>query len=113
MNEKVKELVSMDDWKVLLEKGTPTLLLKHSTTCPISAEAYNQFMAYVEGQNSDNNVEFALVKVIEMRPISNQIAEDLQLKHESPQCVYMKNQEVAWSATHWNVTEEAIKENVN
>lgn len=111
MNEKVKELVSMEEWKELFSNSTPTLVLKHSTTCPISAEAYNQFMTYVEGQEMEN-IQYGLVKVIEMRPISNQIAEDLDLKHESPQCIYMKNGEVVWSATHWNVTEQALIENI-
>ncbi|MFA9455697.1 bacillithiol system redox-active protein YtxJ [Halalkalibacter sp. AB-rgal2] len=111
MSEKVRDIQSMDEWKELLASHTPTLVLKHSTTCPISAEAYNQFTAYVNDQKNDE-IKYALVKVIEQRPISNQIAEDLNLKHESPQCIFVKDQQVIWSATHWAVTKEAITEQI-
>lgn len=50
-----------------------------------------------------------MVKVRESRPVSNKIEEDLELKHESPQIIYIKDQRRYWSATHWSVTKAHMK----
>jgi bacillithiol system protein YtxJ len=54
-----------------------------------------------------------LVKVIESRPVSNQIAEDLGVKHESPQVILLKGGASYWNASHWAITEEHIHAVVN
>lgn len=107
MNQLV-ELTSVDQWKDLYQSGQAILLLKHSTTCPISAEAHKQFESFRESYQG-NGLTFCIVKVIEERPVSNQIAEDVQIKHESPQCFYISNQQVSWSASHWSITRKAIE----
>lgn len=45
------------------------------------------------------DVDNVLVKVIESRPVSNQIAEDLGVKHESPQVIYVKDKAKYWTAS--------------
>ncbi|MNV97138.1 hypothetical protein D3C71_1922260 [compost metagenome] len=51
-------------------------------------------------------MKYILVKVIESRPVSNQIAEDTGVKHASPQILYIKNKETVWNTSHWAITEE-------
>ncbi len=36
--------------------------------------------------------------------MSNKIAEDLNVKHESPQIIYVKDKAQYWAASHWSVT---------
>jgi bacillithiol system protein YtxJ len=107
------ELTSIDQWKEALEKTDeqPLLVFKHSTTCPISAEGLNQFENF--SQEKQDNIQTVLVKVIESRSVSNQIADDLGVKHESPQVILIRDRDVLWSASHWNITKDSLKKHTN
>jgi bacillithiol system protein YtxJ len=100
-----KEITTLDEWNSLLESSPeqPVVILKHSTTCPVSASALEEYEEYLS-KSPNENVNYYLVKVIESRPVSNQIAEDLKIKHQSPQILYFKNKEAIWNTSHWSVT---------
>lgn len=101
----IQQLHSEQDLEQYLSQPGKKLLFKHSTTCPISAKAYEEFQAYVR----DNDTPAAIVHVIEDRPLSNKIAEDFGIKHESPQIFLVENGDVRWNASHWKITQSAIK----
>ncbi|MFC0472823.1 bacillithiol system redox-active protein YtxJ [Halalkalibacter kiskunsagensis] len=107
------ELQTNEDWKKLFlsTSDKPVLLLKHSTTCPISAEAHKEFIAFQE--SASNEATYALVKVIEQRPVSNMIAEETGIKHESPQCLLISEQKVLWSDSHWSITKKNLEKALN
>lgn len=104
-----KELVEVEDlqevWQTSVEK--PVLLFKQSTTCPISGAAFNEFNTFL----ADNDGDFAayFVKVRESRPVSNQIAEDLGIQHQSPQIFLVKDQEAMWNESHSKITVDSIQ----
>ncbi|MEK0315627.1 bacillithiol system redox-active protein YtxJ [Cohnella sp. 56] len=100
-----REISTADEWHSLVAKSAERgqVILKHSTTCPVSANALHEYEQYLNG-TPNPDVDYTLVKVIESRAVSNQIAEDLNVKHESPQIIYMKDKAKYWSATHWAVT---------
>lgn len=101
------EITTLDEWKNIREQSAERgkVVFKHSTTCPVSANALNEFEQYL-GKQPNDSVDYYLVKVIETRPVSNQIAEDLGVKHESPQIIYVKDKEKYWTASHWAITTE-------
>ncbi|MFP4978545.1 bacillithiol system redox-active protein YtxJ [Paenibacillus sp. CN-4] len=101
----IQQLHSEQDLEQYLSQPGKKLLFKHSTTCPISAKAYEEFQAYAR----DNDTPAAIVHVIEDRPLSNKIAEDFGIKHESPQIFLVENGDVRWNASHWKITQSAIK----
>lgn len=105
----IKQLHTLEDLHQYVAEPGKKLLFKHSTTCPISAKANDEFQAYL--QNADTNA--AIVLVIEDRPVSNQIAEEFGIKHESPQIFLLEDNEVRWNTSHWKITRDAIKEAVN
>lgn len=82
----------------------PVVIFKHSLTCPISAAAYEQ-MAEFEG-------EVALVEVQHARDLSAEIENRLGVAHESPQVLVLRNGEVAWNASHFRITADAVAEAV-
>ena len=93
----------------------PILLLKHSTTCPISAKAHFEFKNFIKNNSlqSDENqfaVQPALVRVIESRPTSLHIAEVTGVAHQSPQILLIKNKKVIWQTSHYKITQKAIAE---
>ena len=100
------EITTNEEWQGVLKQSMekPILLFKHSTTCPISAAAHDEFTKF------STDVDAYLVKVIESRPVSNEIAKDLDTQHQSPQAFVVSNGKAAWNASHWNITEKSLAE---
>ena len=84
-----------------LSNSQPVILFKHSTTCPISAAAYQQMEGY--------GGEVSLVVVQKARDLSRQIETLTGVRHESPQVIILRDGKAAWSASHWDITAEAVK----
>ncbi|HVF57117.1 MAG TPA: bacillithiol system redox-active protein YtxJ [Pyrinomonadaceae bacterium] len=80
---------------------SPVLLFKHSTTCPISAAAYRQ-MEGVKG-------EVSIVVVQRNRDVSREVESRTGVQHESPQALVLRNGEVVWSASHFDITADAVE----
>lgn len=100
-----KEITTIEEWDAIFEKSAEKdqVILKHSTTCPVSFNALDEYNAYLEDKPNEN-VDYTLVKVRESRPVSNKIEADLNVKHESPQIIYIKNKKSYWNTSHWSVT---------
>lgn len=105
----IQQLHTLEELEQFVAEPGKKLLFKHSTTCPISAKAHEEFQAYLK----DADTAAAVVLVIEDRPVSNHIAEKFGIKHESPQLFLLENEEVRWNTSHWKITKNAIKEAVN
>lgn len=105
-----QEITTIEELNQFLNRDGKKLLFKHSTTCPISARAHQEYVSYLE---EEQGITAALVKVIESRPISNTIAEQFQIKHESPQIFLINGNEVVWHASHHRIRKDAIEEKVN
>ncbi|WP_096202649.1 bacillithiol system redox-active protein YtxJ [Bacillus sp. FJAT-45350] len=103
-------LVKLDDYtqfKELVESTNKLFLLKNSTTCPVSTEAFNEFKKFSDENEGET---FYYLNVQDARPLSNQIAEDYQVKHESPQVLLFSNGAVSWHDSHWKVTSKLLTE---
>ena len=85
----------------------PALILKHSLSCGTSAMAMEEMTDLVAAGPLD--VDFALVRVQAARPVSDAIAMRLKVRHESPQVLLVRDGQVVWSATHWNVTAASVQ----
>lgn len=89
----------------LIAGPAPAWILKHSATCPIShaaLEAVESFLAAHPGEAA------GMVVVQDDRPLSNWIAQRLGRVHQSPQLFLLAKGAVAWSASHWSITAEAM-----
>jgi bacillithiol system protein YtxJ len=85
-------------------KERPVVIFKHSLTCPISSAAYDQMEAF------DGSV--SLVEVQKARELSNEIENRLGVTHASPQVIVLRNGQVVWNASHFNITANAVTEAV-
>ena len=110
--EHVRELHKPGDWQEVLQRSQehPVLLLKHSTTCPVSARAYREFMAFVGTNASDpkQDMEYCMVKVIENRSLSRRIAEETEVRHESPQVLLLDQGQVIMHTSHGQITKKRL-----
>lgn len=106
----LKELHSVEELASVWEtsKQKPVFLFKQSTTCPVSAEAFSEYNSFLESLSSDIGSYF--VKVRETREVSNKIAEETHVQHQSPQVLLMKDGEVLWHTSHANITVESLEE---
>lgn len=109
----MEEITTLEAWERLLaESGTTAFVVfKHSTRCPISAAALQRAKAYLAGRAA-GGPPFYLVLVIESRPVSNAIAETLAVAHKSPQAILVKGGQALWSASHYGITEENLRDAV-
>ncbi|PYS53984.1 MAG: bacillithiol system redox-active protein YtxJ [Acidobacteria bacterium] len=107
----VFELQQHRDLEQLLQrsKTDPVLIFKHSTQCSVSDQAYDEFTRF---QENAGDLACGVVLVIENREISNAIAAQLGIPHESPQAILVKDGQPKWNASHWAITTEALAEAV-
>ena len=103
------KIETIEEFEALVEKNEPYVLFKHSTTCPISHGAYTEFQAYC---GEEREVPAYYLYVQEARDVSNHVAEQYSIKHESPQVLYIKDGMVVWHTSHWNIKKEALEENI-
>jgi bacillithiol system protein YtxJ len=82
-------------------KQEPVLIFKHSNTCPISAAAYRQM-----GQLK---CEVPILVVQKNRELSRAVEARTGVRHESPQALVIRDGRAVWSATHFDVTAEAVE----
>lgn len=97
-----------EDLNILLEtsKEKPQILYKHSSRCSISYLAKENLEEHME--DLLNHADIHLIDVTEQRDLSNNIAQKLDIRHESPQAIILKNGGVAWSGSHWDVNVKNI-----
>ncbi len=96
------ELNTIDQLEELFEVSSrkPIVLFKHSTTCPISANVFEDVA------NLDSTI--FLITVQTARNISNKVAEMTGIKHESPQAIVIKDGKAVYNAAHYDVTHSDI-----
>jgi bacillithiol system protein YtxJ len=101
----LERIDSIEQFDKLIKEGSKFYLLKHSLTCPISHAAYKEYEKYA---NENQDVPTYYLAVQNSRPLSNEIAEKFQIKHESPQAILFSNGEVLWNASHWKITNRSL-----
>lgn len=106
----IKEVGKLEEWEEAWNDSAqkPVVIFKHSTTCPISANAFNEYKSFLE--SNDEAVDCYLVKVIENKYVSNCIQTDTTVKHESPQILLLHNKEAVWHTSHGKITKGSIED---
>ena len=106
-------LKANEDLDQLIQKESfekPVLLFKHSTRCSISSMALNRLENYWDIE--DDAVQPVYIDLIAYREISNKIAADLGVTHQSPQILLVKNGKCTYQASHNQIDIADIKQNL-
>jgi len=100
-------LSSEDDWAEALEASEqqPVLVFKHSSACPISADANRE----VQELSKSTEIPVYRVVVQENRPVSDLIEDTLGVRHETPQTIVVRNQEPMYHTSHFNISTETLQ----
>ncbi|MFS0689510.1 bacillithiol system redox-active protein YtxJ [Sporosarcina sp. 179-K 8C2 HS] len=101
----MKEIRSIEEWEQVRSQSNkePVFLMKHSSTCPISAAGYREFDRF------ETEIPKYYLIVQRSRSLSNEIESDLSIQHESPQLFLLKDGEAAWHASHYKISQSNIK----
>lgn len=84
----------------------PQVIFKHSTRCSVSSMAKSRLDREQENEKAD----FHYLDLIAHRNISNKIAEDFSIRHESPQILLIKNGECVYDESHMGINMGEIEE---
>lgn len=82
------------------------VLFKHSTRCFISKTVLKNFEKEV--QNSDKDVAYYFLDLIAYRSISNKIADQFGVTHQSPQMIVLENGKAIKDASHQSISVNLI-----
>lgn len=102
--EELDQLILKDSFE------KPVMLFKHSTRCSISSMAIHRLE-----NHWDIDAEAVLpvyLDLIVYRNISNKIAEDLGIQHQSPQILIVKEGQCTFQASHNEIDVETIKQSL-
>ncbi len=78
---------------------TPQVIFKHSTRCSISSMVLQR----LERSEAPESMDFYLLDLIAYRSLSNLVAENFQVSHESPQCLLIKNGACIYDESHMGI----------
>ncbi len=82
----------------LLEKShsKPQVIFKHSTRCSVSSVIKTR----LESGTFPGHIDFHYLDLLANRSLSNKIAEDLDVYHESPQVLLLQNGKCVFDESH-------------
>lgn len=103
-----ENLSSTDQVEEIIHRSNekPQIIFKHSTRCGISAFAKERIEKGF--QQIAGKADFHYLDLLNFRSVSNFIAEKLNVIHQSPQIIILKNGEAIHSVTHHSIQPEGI-----
>lgn len=103
-----KVLESIDQLNEIKEKSfqRTQVLFKHSTRCSISSMAKSR----LDKESFPAEADFYYLDLIAFRPISDAIAAEFNVWHESPQVLVIKNGEATYDESHMAINWKELQE---
>ena len=92
---------------VLNSKNKPQVIFKHSTRCSVSSMAKNR----LDKKDQPEGIDFYFLDLIKHRNISNKIADDFKVAHQSPQILIINQGKCVYDESHSGITMEDIEAN--
>jgi bacillithiol system protein YtxJ len=86
----------------------PQIIFKYSTRCGISRLVLKKFER--DNQELENYFDFYFNDLIKYRQVSNLIASQFNIRHESPQLIVIRRGEVILHSSHGSINAIDLKE---
>ncbi len=102
------DLNAEDQLEMIRKKSSqkPQVIFKHSTRCGISSVAKSRLEKWQPSEDFD----FYYLDLIKYRSLSNRVAEEFEVYHESPQVLVIKNGECVYDESHLGISLQEILE---
>ena len=100
-----QQLENVEEYRHAVDRSyeKPILFFKHSTTCFISKAVKKNLEKQINQSEDKEKVDLYYLDLLHFRPISNLMANDLNVTHQSPQAILIQNGEVKYNASHENI----------
>lgn len=86
----------------------PQLIFKHSTSCPISAVVKSRFEGDWKRNELMGTDQLFLLDLLSFRALSNQIASEFDVRHESPQLLVIYQGKAVFHASHTAISAQIL-----
>ena len=108
MHTRWKQLVSEKELQECIAHSAvnPQVIFKHSTRCIISKMVLKNFED--EWAALPDNADVLFLDLLQFRELSNALAEQLHVKHESPQVIVVRNGKAIYHASHDSITTQEV-----
>ena len=83
----------------------PQVIFKHSTRCAVSSMAKNR----LDKNDHPAGIDFYYLDVINHRTVSNKIAEEFNIDHQSPQILIINGGQCVYNESHSGIHMDEIK----
>lgn len=111
----MKELIEVFDSESLKTQqnkcveGYNVVIFKYSPACSISYYVEKTFKKWFENLPEETKLVAVKVNVIESRNLSREIASEFNIRHESPQAIWLDSEgSVKWQASHSSIRSEDL-----
>lgn len=94
-----------------LSRKEAVLVFKHSTRCPTSALALSRLEGSWKSEEM-KGIKPYFLDLLSYRPVSSKIAEEFNVRHESPQALIIKDGACVYHASHLGISYPEIKAQV-
>ncbi len=103
------ELTNESQLPSLIVKSSvkPVLIFKHSTRCGVSRMALKSFEKNYDIDSS--KVALYFLDLLKFRKLSNEISSKLNIIHQSPQVIVVKDKKVVYHDSHYEISVSSIK----
>lgn len=107
MNWKILANTDQIDEIKVASKHKMQIIFKHSTRCIISKMALKRFE---DEFNLEGQIDLYYLDLIKYRDISNRIADDFEIIHQSPQILLIKDGKVIYNESHEGIDAGVLHE---
>jgi len=97
-------LTTREQYEELKNKVDTYIIYKHSPTCLESAKAYIQM------EISEEIINIYILDVLNTWNLKHDIANDLDITHESPQAIMIKDKKIVSEAHHQSISTGRVKQ---
>ncbi|HKL36034.1 MAG TPA: bacillithiol system redox-active protein YtxJ [Salegentibacter sp.] len=103
------DLTDKDQITIAKEESKSKLvgIFKHSTRCGISKMVLRNFEKQYE---ESENVKLYFLDLVNYRDVSNAVADELSVRHESPQFIVLNDEKVVHDASHQDIDAAKLNE---
>jgi bacillithiol system protein YtxJ len=101
---KVEQLANLSS----ISNDKVVVLFKHSTRCGISRMVWNQFQASADFPAGQ--VELFYLDLLSYREVSDAVAQQFQVLHQSPQLIILQHGQVVHHASHSAIVPSAVNQ---
>lgn len=105
------KLESISDLKQITQQSfnNPVAIFKHSTRCSISSVAK---MRLSSSWSFNDDVPIYYLDLLSHRDLSNLIAEQFNVHHQSPQLLVIKDGDCIYNNSHLNISVKDVKQSL-